>query len=64
MKGHKAYSVIFYNEKIMKVWTVCDADQYKKNKNKISFKILWYFSVILKFKRIFKNAKHPKILTD
>jgi len=42
--------------------SICEVDRYKKNKNKIPAKVIRYFSVISRFKHIFRNAQHAKIL--
>jgi len=41
---------------------VCEVDRYKKSKKKIPAKVLWYFPVIPRFKRIFMNSEHAKSL--
>ena len=40
----------------------CDVSRYKRNKKNVPAKALWYFSLIPRFKRIFKNPEHAESL--
>jgi len=41
---------------------ICEVDWYKKNKNKIPAKVLWYIPIISRFKHMFRNLEHAKSL--
>ena len=55
--------ILFRNEhESLKTCPICNASQYKK-KEGVPTKILWYFPIIPRFKRLFSNAKDAKNLT-
>ncbi|XP_056697876.1 uncharacterized protein [Spinacia oleracea] len=43
--------------------SVCNASRYKKEEGRVPAKVLWYFPLIPKFKRLFSNAGDAEKLT-
>jgi hypothetical protein len=55
--------ILFWNEYAsLDMCPKCDASRHKK-KETASAKVLWYFSIIPRFRRIYRNAKDAKHLT-
>jgi len=50
------------NYESLKRCQVCEVDRYKKNKNKISAKVLCYFMLLPRCKHMFRNSEHAKSL--
>jgi len=61
---HAALMIVFCTERIMKVWRDVRFVKWigiRKNKNKFPAKVLWYFLVILRFKRMFRNSELRRV---
>ncbi|XP_056697520.1 uncharacterized protein [Spinacia oleracea] len=43
--------------------SVCNASRYKKEEGRVPAKVLWYFPIIPRFKRLFSNARDAEKLT-